>query len=190
MSTTSEGGVKGFSTSGITVSNEKQVRASFSSIDARGLVDSITLNEGDSYTASFFYRKVGDSSWNEKVVGEFENARVIRSKITGLSSNTDYEYYLSINGGDSLSGSVQSAQTYKDTTLELTESVTTSRLPVETVGSAGGTRNSLVLQGRIGDAANLESGDFFRPSFLYREQGDTDFIEIDLSNAGSTGLFE
>lgn len=190
MSTTSEGQVEGFSTGTITQSNESQKRASFSSIDARGLVSDITLNEGDTYNASFFYRETGASTWNEQVVGTFSNPRIIRDKITGLTANTDYEYYLSINGDTSLESTSQSAFTYQDETIELTNSVLTSELPVTTVDNAEQTRTSMVLQGSVEDTANLQSGDIFRPGFSYREEGTSTFTEVDLGTATDTGLFE
>lgn len=190
MSTTSEGQVEGFSTDTITQSNESQKRASFSSIDARGLVSDINLNEGETYNASFFYRETGESTWNEQVVGTFSNPRIIRDKITGLSANTDYEYYLSINEDTSLEDTSQSAFTHQDETIELTDSVLTSELPVTTVDNAEQTRTSMVLQGRVEDTADLQSGDIFHPGFSYREEGAEEFIDIDLDSSEEPGLFE
>lgn len=189
MVTTSEGQAEGFSSGAITYSNKSQKRASFSSIDARGLISSIDLSEGDTYNASFFYRETGASTWNEQVVGEFENARIIRSKITGLNSDTSYEYYLSINGDSGLEATAQSALTYKNDSINTTNSVLTSELPVTTVDNLYQTKNSMVLKGRVEDTANLESGDIFDPSFSYRVEGTQDFTTVDLDPSTETGVF-
>lgn len=187
---TSTGGTQGFTTGTATQSTLQQERADFNSIVAVGEVSSIDLNEGDEYSLSFFYREVGTSSYNEVTVDGLINPRVVRKEITGLNSDTDYEYYIGINGDNSLSSNAVTGGTHFDETVTKENSVTTTALPVTTLGPLTQARNSITVQGEVEDSANLQSGDIFRPFFKYRVAGTSNFTKIDLADTDNPQVFQ
>lgn len=191
MSTTSTGEVQGFSTANLTISNLPQKRASFTTIDAAGEVTDITLSSGDSYDVYFYYKTTSASSFTEVLAAEgVTSTGEFVEELQGLAQGTDYEYYISVNQDDTLQSSPEPAQTATDATDQTTGNITTTLLPVTTVGTTDMTRTSLVLQGEVEDTANLDAEDRYDASFGYRESGASTFTNINLGTFSDPRTFE
>ncbi len=136
----------------------------------RGRVTSAVFEEEDEVDVFFKYRKEGEDEWDETEEQTISEPQTIYEELTGLESETEYEYKLTVEGEDS--EGVVSLITFADIEIE-------TRDPDEIQGE------SAELKGEVTYLHPDNAEVFFR----YREKGETEWNETERTTINEEGTF-